>query len=116
MNNASIDLSNLQDESFDRSPWLRQREGELVKIIEAINKIAGTEEWSILENHIFGNLVETLDRRLNSEASKLEIKDAELYRLQGQITWAKKYADLKKLSDFYKLELTNVRKQLTQNV
>ena len=118
MNNAQIisDGLSLEDtKEFDRSPWLRQREGELVKIIEAIGKIAETDEWNVLKTHIFAPLEETLEKRLVTEANKLEISDAELHRLQGQLIWAKKYADFKKLAEFFKLELVNVHKQLNKN-
>jgi hypothetical protein len=40
MNNSFIALDNtepiLKEEEFDRTPWLRNREAELVKIIEAM--------------------------------------------------------------------------------
>lgn len=113
MNNSKIAIdSGFQEENLDRTPWLRQREGELVTIIEAIGRVNESGDWSILKKHIFDGLVETLERKLNLEAKKNDLNSPEIYRLQGQLAWARKYADLQKLNEFFRLELTNIRKQL----
>lgn len=95
-----------------REETLRSKEGDLVKIIEAIGSLSNTREWSTLKTYVFDGALESLEKRLVSEANKMPVNDGELYRLQGQIMWAKKYADLQKLADTFRLELINVRKQL----
>ena len=118
MNNSKIALDNqevISDKSFDRKPMLHQKEGELVKIIEAIMRVATSEDWNILKEHIFDSLVDGLERRLNSEAAKAELNQPEIYRLNGQLAWARKFSDFKKLADVYRVELSNVKQQLNNN-
>jgi hypothetical protein len=104
-----------KEKEVDKTPILRQKEGEIVKIIEAINGINISENWKTLERYIFEDLVISLERRLNQEANKGEINAPEVYRLQGQLLWARKYADLNKLSEIYRSELLNVKKLLNTN-
>lgn len=114
MNNAFIVEQNQEpeDKPVDKTTWLRQREGELVKLIEAIGKVSESDAWKILKSHIFDGVVETIERRIDTESMKPELDTAELYRLQGQLGWAKKYADFNKLKEVFKVELEGIRKQL----
>jgi hypothetical protein len=112
MNNS---LVNFEEEKVDIKPTLRHRETEVVAIIDAISKLLITDEWNTLKNLIFDGLVTSLEKRLKTESSADEIKTSELYRLNGQLTWAKKYSDLSKLLDVYKLELMNIRKRINDN-
>lgn len=114
MNNSKIALDNfsIEEQENDRLPELRKREVELVRTIEAINVVADSEAWSTLKELLFDSLEQSLERRLKSESEKSELNSAEIYRLQGQLVWAKKYGDFKKLCDFFRLELSNIRKQI----
>lgn len=94
-------------------PELREKEAVLVRIIEALSKIEQSEEWSTLKSLIFDGAVENLEKRLKFESEQLKLEPASIYRLQGQLIWARKYADLRKLADGHRLELVNIRK-LTQ--
>jgi hypothetical protein len=118
MNNSKIALENQDvflEKEIDKTPILRQKEGELIKIIEAINRIANTTDWLVLRKHIFDDLVGNLERRLASEADKSELNQPEIHRLQGQLMWARKYSDFAKLAEVYRSELTNVRQMLNTN-
>lgn len=122
MNNAKI-IESFQEpepESQEISPdqqipWLRAREGELVKIIEAVRKVEDSEAWSTLKTHVLDGVLESLEKRLASEAAKPEVNNSEIYRLQGQIAWAKKYSKLDTLANAFRLELTNIRQKLHGN-
>ncbi len=114
-----MNLSKIAQENFDetpqeidRTPWLRQRESELVKIIEALGRVGENEDWNILKQNVFDGVVESLERRQKDEANKAEINIKEMYGLQGQLAWARRYSDLGKLRDDFKKELVNVRGQL----
>lgn len=118
MNNSKIALDNqdvFTEKSFDRKPILRQKEGELVKLIEAIMRIEQSEDWKVLRNHIFDGLVESIEGRIRNESGKQELNNPEIYRLQGQLLLARKYADFKKLADVYRSELSGVKQQLNNN-
>lgn len=109
MNNSFV----IETKEDTKSVVLGEREGELVRIIEAIRAIAGSEGWSTLKTLVFDGVLESLEHRLASESKREEINQPEIYRLQGQIAWAKKYSDLETLANAYRLELINVRSQLT---
>ena len=109
----AIEYSALEEpKAVDKTPLLRTREGELVRIIEAARRVVSTEEWGTLKKLIFDKLVENLERNLREEATKDNPSVAALAKINGQLIWARKYADLSKLADVYRLELTNVKKTL----
>lgn len=118
MNNSRIAIEKvnltLEEESAEATSYLQRREGQLVRIIEAIEKIRDSSEWSTLKQHIFGDLADNLDKRIRFEAKKQLLDQPEIYRLQGQLNWATKYADLDTLANSYRLELSNIKnKKLT---
>lgn len=91
---------------------LMEREGELAKIIEAIRAVRDSAEWSSLKELVFDGVVRDLERQLFVAAKRSEVDTKEIYRLQGQLMWAKRYADLDQLANVYRLELSSVRKHL----
>lgn len=113
MNNAKITLDSLGLEpEIDRTPWFKEREATLVKLIETLRRVAVSEDWSSLKKELFDGVVETLERQLKSEAEKDKPDTQTLAKISGQLVWARKYSDLRKLSDIFMVELTNVRKQI----
>ena len=78
-----------------------------------IGRIKESEDWNVLKSLVLDSLVENLDKRLKSGAEQLEVNVPELNQLQGQLIWARRYADLEKLVNVYRLELSALRK-LTQ--
>lgn len=111
MNNSFVIETN--EELETKSERLGEREGELVRIIEAIRVVQNSEGWSTLKTLVFNGVLDSLEHRLSSESHKPELDQPEMYRLQGQIIWARKYANLDTLANSYRLELINVRSQLT---
>lgn len=110
MNNSKLSIDNVGLEikpEVDKTPWLRQREESLLETIDAIQKISSSSYWKILKNNIFDGLSESLKKSLANEKDEKEI-----YRLQGQLIWAMKFADFGELVEVYKKELTNIRKQI----
>lgn len=108
MNNSKIAIDNaLTDEPVvDVSPQIRQRETELIEIIEAIKHIRSSDYWKLLQEQVFHKDLDRLTRQLRSERDTIE-----MYRLQGQVTWAEKYS-LDNAEQMYRNELINLRKQL----
>lgn len=113
MNNSKIiidDMTLSLEEPVKNTEHLREEVSRLTRILEAIGAIENSEEWRTLKREIFDSTVENLEKRLKNESEKLQIDASELYRLQGQLFWARKYANLTKLSESYKLELSNIKK------
>lgn len=94
------------------SPILRERQSELVRIIESLQVISSSEPWQVLKSLVFDKVVEQLEKRLKLETAKKPIDTDEIHRLNGQLIWAKRYADFNKLIDVYRLELENIRSKL----
>lgn len=113
MNNAKIALDNVFDpEPDDRLVELRKRETELVALLSITKNLLTNPDWLTLKELIFEPILSNLQKRLRIESEKTELNTPEIYRLQGQILWAKRYADLQKLADDYKSELSNLRTNL----
>lgn len=120
MNNARIAIESFKEEeaeaqeisALEQLPALRKREGELVTLIEALRRVEESDDWSTLKTALFDGVVENLEKRLKSESTKPEINTSEIYKLQGQLAWAKKYSDLGTLARVFRLELTNITQQL----
>lgn len=117
MNNSKLAIDDLllEEKVLDTTPILRQRQTEVIKIIEALQSILNSEQWQVLKELVFNGLVDTLEKRLVSETIKKPLDVDEIHRLNGQLIWAKRYADLNKLMEVYRLELTNLRSKLNAN-
>ena len=111
MNNSKIVLENL-GERDDKESYLQKQKGELTQIVEAINRLEVNEDWQKLKSRLLDGVVKSLEKQLMDESNKKEISISELYRLQGQLAWAKKYANLKKLSEYFKQQIENIKNQI----
>ena len=109
MNNSNV--HNIEEKEDSRLSFLQEQQGELTRLVEAINRVEASEDWRKLKELLLDGIVEKLERQLKDEAKKDEVSLPKLYRLQGQIEWAKKYTNLKKISDDKRLELENFKKQ-----
>ena len=107
MNNSNLKL----EKEDSRLSFLQDKQGELIQLIEAINRVEASEDWQKLKKLLLDEITVTLERQLSSEANKGEINPPNIYRLQGQLAWARKYADLKKLSETKRQQLENLKKQ-----
>lgn len=108
-----MNLSSLsEEETLTPTTGRRERETELVNLVDAIRNVLMTPEWSSLKEKLFDGLVERLERQLITAATRKVVDEKEIYHIQGQLVWAKRFSDLEKLADMYRLELTSVRRQL----
>jgi ERCC4-related helicase len=112
MNNSKLTMENVplsEEKAADFTPYLRQQETELVEVIEALEAIKGSKYWKLLEERVFKGVHESLHRKMRNE------KDSkELFRLQGQLIWADKYADLGNLIEANKKILQRVKQELAK--
>lgn len=112
MNNAfSVGVFGLEfPQETANTDQLKEREAKLVRMIEALAALGTSREWSTLKSELFDGALETIENRIKSEAGKTELNDPELYRLQGERKWARRYADLAALADTFRAELAQIRK------
>mgnify|MGYP001594622906 FL=1 len=117
MNNSKITLDNLSQElETNKVSFLEKEQGRLIQLVEAINRVESSEDWQKLKVILLDEIVISLEKQLVKEADKKEINAPEIYRLQGQLVWARKYGDLKKLSDWYKFQIEGIRQQLKNSI
>lgn len=113
MNNAL--LIEEPEKPVDNTVYFRERRTTLLKLVKSINELAKSEDWNTLKELLFDGLVEKLEKSLKIEAEKDELQLKEIYRLQGQLIWARRYSDIYKLAETYKLEINNLNKKLNEN-
>lgn len=89
---------------------VQEREAKLVRLVEALSVINDSREWSTLREELFDGQLATIENRLKSESEKTELNTAEIYRLQGEKKWAKRYSNFDDLIANYRAELANIRK------
>lgn len=95
MNNAIVlNQDVLKQEEKDTSPLLRKRAEELGDIIEALQNIASSTSWKVLQKYEFDDTLNSLLVELGNETDTVKI-----YRLQGEIKRAKKFVLEKLLAD-----------------
>lgn len=112
MNNSKIVLDNLVEEPEIDLEGLQIKQGELTQLIEAINRIDSSEDWQKLKKMFLEGVVFNLERQLINESGKKEINLNKMYRLQGELAWAKKYADLKKLAEQFRQQLKGLENNI----
>jgi len=106
MNNSKFTIEDVLD-STDIKPALRQREEELVKLIDALDHIRASNYWIIIKR----KFDEDLSKLINQ--LKTEKDPTEIFRLQGQITRAEKL-DLDKTAEEHRNELSGLRRKLNE--
>lgn len=113
MNNSKIAIESVSFELEvipDVKPSLRQRETEILQVLEAMENINSSGYWKLLRDKIFNEDFERLQRRI-----RLEKNPTEIYRLQGQIMLAEKYLNLLNNAQVYRNELQSIRSKLNEN-
>lgn len=107
MNNSSAHLELELEEPIDRSEQLRAQQTELVKEIEALQGIIGSDYWKLLEKQIFQPKLKLLEEQLRNEDDTTK-----LLRLQGAVRQARHDFELDKLLSIRQQTLTQIRRQL----
>lgn len=72
---------------------LRERQGELVKVIQAFEGLEKNKDWQVVKELVFGKWKEAVERQIFNEALSKEISTPNQYRLQGEWASARQYAD-----------------------
>lgn len=74
---------------------LVEKQIELIKVVEAIDSVLRTKEWQLLDELVWSKRANALEKDLLL-ASKEDLVDVpNIYRLQGRLQEAKRFADLK---------------------
>ncbi len=115
MNNSKFAIDSvsltLEEPHVDLDAF-KEREQKLVKVIEALREVQQIKSWSSLKTELFDELPANLEKQISVEAKKENPNIQKLNRLAGELKWAERFSDLKKLEDTFLVELQSVRKQL----
>jgi hypothetical protein len=84
------------EEQQDKVPDTSTEEARLTRLIEAIAGLIQTREYAVLQELHFSTEEKRIERLLIAESKKTVINQNELYRLQGEMKWATRYADMNK--------------------
>jgi len=112
MNNSSIRLDTDEPKEDLRLQKLKELEGTNVRIIRAIEDIQKTTAWSSLKETVLDGLVERLEKSIFEEATKTAPDLGRLNRLSGELSWARRFADLTGYANEKRSELLAIKKQL----
>jgi hypothetical protein len=118
MNNSFFAIEGVSltvDTLVEHSETLKEQEGKLLKIIEALREIQGTKAWSTLKELVFDGITDSLDKEIQAEAREEKPDTLKLNRLAGQLKWAEKFSDLGTLEKVFRTSLTNIRKRTNAN-
>lgn len=96
----------------DTETALRERQTELIRIIESVDEVLRTKGWQTLKELIFDKRVESIERQLMAEAKMDEVVPKKLYKLQGELLGAKRYSDLRSYAEVLKKELEGIKLKL----
>lgn len=91
---------------------LREEQVRLTQLITTIETLSRSDEWQKIKELLLDGLVEKTKTKIQQEAMKSPIVPENLYRLQGELHWIKKYADLIGFASTLKIELDNIKKRL----
>lgn len=108
MNNSKVILDSgflAEEDILDPRPFLRERETELLELLDALDHIRSSDYWRLIQQK-FADDLQKLINQLKSEKDTTE-----LFRLQGRVTQAERL-NLDKTAEEYRTELAGIRKQL----
>ena len=109
MNNSKIAIENLEEKEDNRLSFLQKQQGELTQLVEAINRVENSEDWRKLKELLLDGVVTGLEKNLRLESEKRELNLPKIYRLQGQLEWARKYTNLGRLVEVKRKEIENIK-------
>lgn len=105
--NNSIFTNETPEAVVDIKPMLRERQVEVVEILEAIENIKSSSYWNVLQQKVFSKRTALLIKKLkNAEDTK------DMFRLQGMIQESELRTDLATLSLSLRKELESIKSQL----
>lgn len=102
----------MEDLSDEVKSKLRERQTELIAIIEALVELDRSKSWNVLKELIFDKSVTSIERQMLSESLALEIKVERIYKLQGEWAWAKQFGDTDRFVEMLKKQLEDINNKL----
>lgn len=102
----------MEENINDVNKLLRERQTELINIIEAFDKLEQSKEWQTIKDLIFNKSLSAIERQIQNEALAPEIDTNKLYKLQGEWVWSKQYADTNRFISTLRKQLEDIKLKL----
>lgn len=84
------------------------REEDIIKIIEALERIRSNPDWQVLQELLYKPSVELIEKQLLVESLSHKMDSSKLYRLQGE--WERAMTtDVDKVVERLKAELKSIK-------
>lgn len=99
--------------SEERKSVFRKRQEELLRILGALDVLSKSAEWNTLKELVYDKKVASIERQIISETTQKDIDLHKLYRLQGELAWAKNQSNIDRFADALKTELQEIKNQLS---
>ena len=96
------------DSQRDNSPELRARTEVLTDVIEALQNVANSSYWKVLQQYVFDVDLDKAKRSLAKEKDTTE-----MFRLQGEIRSGERFS-LESLLTKYRNELQTIRQKINE--
>ncbi len=90
----------------------REKQTELVTIIEAFASLEKSQEWATLKQYVFDKELQGIENRIKSESLLQTIDVSKLYRLQGRRDFARQFCDVNKYVEVLKKQLEEIKTKL----
>lgn len=91
---------------------LREKQSALIKLVEAFASLESSEEWQVVKEQVHTPALARIERAMINECLKSPINVDKLYQLQGERTWATRFADVKRFTENLKRELQVIKDKL----
>ena len=93
---------------------LRKREQELIKILEAFQRLNVTEDWNILKELLWKPARASIESQLLTESLSPKMDTAKLYRLQGE--WERvMLSDVDRVVERLTAELKGIKQSINES-
>lgn len=98
--------------SEDSKALLRERQTDLIQIIEAFASLEKNEAWTVIKNLVYDKSLASIERQILIQSLTQEVSIEKIYKLQGEWAWAKQFSNPIQFVDLLKKQLTEIKKKL----
>lgn len=91
---------------------LREKEVELVKILEALDALSKNKDFKTLQELLFSKSQDAVERQIKNESLAQEINTDKLYKLQGEWVWVRQFMDIPSFVKTLRRELEAIKTKL----
>lgn len=99
---------------MDEKVKYEERYDVLVKIIESFESLEKSKEWEVLKEHVFSKSLISIERQLLNASIESPIVPEKIYKLQGELSWARRFNDVSRFIETYKKQLVEAKSKINE--